>query len=277
MKRKTFSVFSSVHLSDSLQSFFKRIKTNKWFLPILVFILALGVISFLLIHSVGKQKILVATDASWPPFESKDPASQKIVGFDIDLMNAIAAKENLEVEYVNVGFDQIMTNLANCKYDAAISLIAVSDQRKEVMLFSNPYFQLGQLLTVRSTDTIIQGKDSLSGKKVGAQIGTAGANEMGKISGAMLITYDSVDQAYTALENGELDAVVSDNTLALNFIGHSQGKLKAAGGVFAGKDIAVAVCKNKPDLLKRINNGLASMTANGELNKLINQWIATPA
>jgi polar amino acid transport system substrate-binding protein len=211
------------------------------------------------------------------PFESMDPAGQKIVGFDIDLMDAIAAKENLEVEYVNVGFDQIMTDLAACKYDAAISLIAVSDKRKTTMLFSDPYFQLGQLLTVQSTNTDILGKDSLSGKKVGAQIGTAGASEVGKIAGAMLITYDSIDLAFTALENGELDAVAADNTLTLTFIGQSAGKLKAAGEVFAGKDIAVAVCKKNPSLLGRINRGLAAVTADGELNKLINLWITKPA
>jgi polar amino acid transport system substrate-binding protein len=261
----------------TIKDFFQRKEFRKRWIPILAVVIVLAIVAFLLIRNFVPQKIRVAVDASWPPFESMDPAGQQIVGFDIDLMNAIAAKENLKVEYVNEGFDRIMTDLAACKYDAAISLIAVSDKRSATMLFSNPYFQLGQLLTVRSAETSIQGKDSLSGKKVGAQIGTAGASEVGKIAGAMLITYDSIDLAFTALENGELDAVASDNTLALTFIGQSAGKLKAAGEVFAGKDIAVAVCKKNPDLLKKINSGLAAVTANGELNKLINQWIAKPA
>jgi ABC-type amino acid transport substrate-binding protein len=132
---------------------------------------------------VVKQKIRVATDANRLPFESKDPSGQEIVGFDIDLTDAVAKKAGLEVEYVPMGFDQITAELAECKIDAAIPLIAVTEKRKASMLFSDPYFQLGQLLVVRTENTDIVGADSLSGKQVGAQIGTAGAIEIGKIKG----------------------------------------------------------------------------------------------
>ncbi len=259
-----------------IKKFFQREELWKNRIPILAGAIVLVVAVVLLILFVVPQKIVVATDASWPPFESKDPSSQAIVGFDIDLMDAVAAKANLKVEYVSMGFDQIMADLAECKIDAAISLIAVTEKRRADMLFSNPYFQLGQLLVVRSDNTDILGVDSLSGKLVGAQIGTAGASEAGKIAGVSLIAYDSITQAFAALENGELDAVAVDNTLALNFIGAGGGKLKAAGGVFAGRDIAIAVCKKNSSLLNKINNGLAAVEKEGLTDTLISRWLMKP-
>jgi polar amino acid transport system substrate-binding protein len=259
-----------------IKVFFQRRENRKYWIPIggIFLLLILVSLGFLLF---GKQKIRVATDASWPPFESKDPSSQEIVGFDIDLMDAVAKKANLEVEYVPMGFDQIMSELAECKVDAAISLIAVTEKRKASMLFSDPYFQLGQLLVVRTENTDIVGADSLSGKQVGAQIGTAGAIEIGKIKGVNLIAYDSITQAFTALENGELDAVAVDNTLALNYIGAGGGKFKAAGDVFAGRDIAIAVCKKNASLLNKVNRGLAAVAAEGLPDILISRWLMKPA
>jgi polar amino acid transport system substrate-binding protein len=128
-------------------------------------------------------KIRVATDATWPPFEVVDESSKEIVGFDIDLLKAIAAKEGLEVEFINVAFDPLLAGIAQCQYDAAISAMTITEDRKKEMLFSDPYFNAGQVVTVRADNTDITSKDNLSGKKVGAQIGTTGAIEAGKISG----------------------------------------------------------------------------------------------
>jgi polar amino acid transport system substrate-binding protein len=277
MQRNPYIAWRSWPFVDSVLSFFSGIANKKRWIPVAGIVIVLAIVVILLIQNLVPQKIRVAVDASWPPFESLQPANKEITGFDIDLMNAIAKKANMKVEYVNVGFDQIMSGLAECKYDAAISLIAVTDKRKSTMLFSDSYFQLGQVLTVLSTNIDIKGSNSLSGKKVGAQIGTAGASEVGKIAGTMLITYDSIDQAFTALENGELDAVAADNTLALNFIGQSAGKLKSAGEVFAGKDIAIAVCKKDSSLLGRINRGLAAVKKEGMIDTLIGRWLMKPA
>src|SRR4029450_5647633 len=152
----------------------------------------------------------VASDATWPPFEMIDEKSKEIVGFDVDLMKAVAAKGGFDVEFVNVGFDPLLAGMAQCQYDAAISSITITDDRKKSMLFSDPYFEAGQVVTVRSDNNDIPGKDSLSGKKVGAQIGTTGALEVEKISGVSLKTYDSVDLAYQDLLNGQVDAVIAD-------------------------------------------------------------------
>jgi len=82
----------------------------------------------------------VATDATWPPFESVNEQTKKIEGFDIDLMDAIAQKEGLQIEYVNVGFDPLLAGVASEQYDAAISSITITEDRKKDMLFLRPVF-----------------------------------------------------------------------------------------------------------------------------------------
>lgn len=129
--------------------------------------------------------IRVATDATWPPFESVNEQTKEIEGFDIALFKAIAAKENLDVEFVNVGWDALLAGMAQGTYDAAISSITITEDRAKDMLFSDPYYAAGQLVVVRKDNTTITGKDTLTGT-VGAQIGTTGAMEVEKIPAATL-------------------------------------------------------------------------------------------
>ncbi len=75
------------------------------------------------------EKVLVATDATWPPFESINEQTKEIEGFDIDLLNAVADEAGLELEYVNVGFDPLLAGIAQCQYDAAISAMTITEER----------------------------------------------------------------------------------------------------------------------------------------------------
>jgi polar amino acid transport system substrate-binding protein len=219
-------------------------------------------------------KIRVATDATWPPFEVVDEATKDIVGFDIDLLKAVAASQNIEVEFVNVGFDPLLAGIAQCQYDAAISAITITDDRKKEMLFTNPYFNAGQIVVVQAGNTDITSKDNLGGKKVGAQIGTTGAIEGGKISGADVRTYDTVDLAFQDLINGQIDAVIADNPLALGFVGKSPDKLKVVGNVFTDESYGIAVCNKNQALVDQLNAGLAKVEGEGLIEKLSAQWLA---
>jgi ABC-type amino acid transport substrate-binding protein len=235
------------------------------------------VIASLIFSACGSNtsttKIRVGTDATWPPFEQVNEQTKAIEGFDIDLMKAIAEKGGFEVEFVNVGFDPLLAGMAQCSYDAAISAITITDERQKSMLFSDPYFAAGQIVTVRADNTDITSKDNLSGKKVGAQIGTTGVLEAQKISGATVKTYDTVDLAFQDLANGQIDAVIADNPLALGFIGKSNGKLKSVGEVFTNEQYGIAVCNKNTDLVTKINKGLAEVKSSGQLNELATKWL----
>jgi polar amino acid transport system substrate-binding protein len=218
-------------------------------------------------------KIRVAMDATWPPFESVDETTKQIVGFDPDLIKAIAEKENLDIELVNVSWDPLLAGMAQCQYDAAISAMTITDERKQSFNFTDPYFAAGQVVTVRNDDTSITGKDSLSGKKVGVQLGTTGDIEAQKIAGAEVKNYDDIGLAFQDLLNGQVDAVIADNPLALGYIGKNAGKLKTAGDVFTDEFYGIAVCKTNTDLLAKLNSGLAKVKSEGTIDKLSKKWI----
>lgn len=222
-----------------------------------------------------KTVVRVATDATWPPFEMVDEASKEIIGFDIDLLKAVAEKGGFEVEFINVAFDPLLAGISQCQYDAAISAITITEERAKTMGFSDSYFAAGQVVTVRADNADITGKDSLAGKTVGAQIGTTGAIEVENISGATLKTYDDVGLAFLDLMNGQIDAVVADNPLALGYIGKNPDKLKTAGPVFTNEDYGIAVCKTNTELVAKINKGLAAVKADGLIDELTKKWLAS--
>ena len=223
----------------------------------------------------GQQaKVVVATDATWPSFESVDETSKEIVGLDIDLMNAIAKEAGIEIEYSNVPWDSLLAGMAQCQYDAAISAMTITPERAEQFAFSDPYFAAGQVVTVRVDNTDITGKDSLAGKVIGVQLGTTGDIEAQKIAGATVKNYDDIGLAFQDLMNGQIDAVIADNPLALGYVGQNSDKIKTVGEVFTDEFYGIAVCKDKTDLVAQINKGLATVKAQGLIEELTAKWIS---
>jgi polar amino acid transport system substrate-binding protein len=236
----------------------------------------IGVLLVSILPGCGQEtlKVRIATDATWPPFEYVDEQTMEIVGFDIDLIKAIAEEAGLEIEIIDVAWDALLAGIAQCQYDAAISAMTITEERKEAMLFSNPYFEAGQLVTVEFDNTDIKSKEDLGGKTVGAQIGTTGSFEVEKIAGATLKTYDDIGLAMQDLINGQIDAVIADNPLAMGYANANPDKLKTVGAVFTSEYYGIAVCKSKPELLDRINEGLAKVKAEGLIDELILKWLA---
>ncbi len=244
---------------------------KKLFLAVLI-----GVVLISVLPGCGQEtlKIRIATDATWPPFEYVDEQTMDIVGFDIDLIKAIADEAGLDIEILNVAWDPLLAGMAQGQYDAAISAMTITEERKEVMLFSNPYFEAGQLVTVEFDNTDIKSKEDLGGKTVGAQIGTTGSFEVEKIAGATLKTYDDIGLAMQDLMNGQIDAVIADNPLAMGYANKNPDKLKTVGAVFTSEYYGIAVSKTKPEILERINEGLAKVKAEGLIDELILKWLA---
>ncbi len=236
----------------------------------------IGLIIFSLLPGCGPKttKIRVATTAIWAPFESVNEKTGEIEGFDIDLFKAIAEKEDLDVEFVNIAWDPLLAGMTQCLYDAAISSITITEKRKKDMLFSDPYFNAGQIVTVRKENTDITGKDALAGKVVGAQFGTTGSFAVEKMKNVTLKTYDEIAWAYEDLMNGKIDAVVADNPFAIAYVGEHANKLKTMGDVFTDEMYGIAVCKTKPDLLVKINSGLKAVEEEGVIDRLVEKWLS---
>ena len=220
------------------------------------------------------QTIRVATDATWPPFEIVDEATKEIVGYDIDLFNAIAEKANLKIEFINTPFDSVLSGMGTCQFDAAISAMTITEERKKSFDFSDPYINAGQIVVVQSSSDITS-KDGLVGKTVGAQLGTTGEIEAKKIANTTVKPYDTVDLAFLDLANGQIDAVIADYPTALGFVAKSPDKIKAVGDVFTDESYGIAVCKGNTELVTKINDALKQVVAEGKLVELEKKWLAT--
>lgn len=218
-------------------------------------------------------KVTFGTDATFPPYESVDMNTKELVGFDIELMKAIAARASLQVEFVNVSYTPLMGGIARCQFDGGISAIPVSDGANQPITLSEPYFSAGQVVVVKKGNLAITGRDQLAGMVVGSQKGTPGAAEIGKIAGAQFKSYDSFNLAFDDLIRGLIDAVVADNPLALSYVSVRPYNLKIVGDEFAAESYAIALCNQRAELVKRINDGIAGVKADGTLNSLVQKWI----
>lgn len=224
----------------------------------------------------AKKKIVVATDATWPPMEYIDEQTKEIIGFDIDLMKEIAKAAGFEVEFKNTAWDGIFAGLAAGKYDAVMSSVTITEERKKEMDFSKPYINAGQVLIVRQETQGVETLRDMVGKKVGAQIGTTGAFEVEKVEGVELKTYDEIGLAFEDLVNGRIDGVVADTPVAANFALQNplyKGKLKIVGEPFTEEYYGIAVQKGNKELLDMINKGLDEVLGTPTYDALVKKWL----
>ncbi|AQU05510.1 basic amino acid ABC transporter substrate-binding protein [Dehalococcoides mccartyi] len=226
--------------------------------------------------STATLQITVVTDATWAPFEYVNEQTHAIEGFDIDLMKAIAEKANLEVTFQNVAWDALLAGMATGQYKVAISSITILPDRLEKWLFSEPYFNAGQMVCVQKTNTTILSHDDLTGKRVAAQTGTTGFFEAQKIANATVKSYDEIGLAFQDLINGQIDAVICDNPVAIDYVNANPDKLKKVGTAFTDEYYGISVAKGQTEILSRINLGLAAVIADGTLDQLIAKWNLNP-
>jgi polar amino acid transport system substrate-binding protein len=243
---------------------------------VLLVILMVGVLPFG--FAAGKPEantIVVATDATWPPMEMVDE-NKNIVGFDIDLMNAAAKAAGFQVEFKNTAWDGIFTGLEAGKYDAVMSSVTITDERKQTMDFSIPYINAGQILVVPAATTGVTKLSDLVGKTVGAQIGTTGAMEIDKVPGVNKKEYDEIGLAFADLVNGRINAVVCDTPVAAQFALQAadyKGKLKIVGQPMTEELYGVAVKKGNTKVLDLINKGLRKVIDDGTEKSLEAKWL----
>jgi len=223
----------------------------------------------------GKKVITIASDCTWPPMEFIND-KKEIIGFDIDLIKAVAKAAEFEVVIQNTGWDGIFAGLANDSYDAVISSVTITDERKGTMDFSIPYINAGQVLIVPASASGVSTLADLKGKNVGAQIGTTGAFEVEKVAGVTLKTYDELGLAIEDLANGNLAGVVADTPIAADFVMNNdayKAKLKIVGNPFTEEYYGIAVNKGNTEVLNLLNKGLEAVIKSGERDELVAKWL----
>lgn len=219
------------------------------------------------------RTITVASDIAYRPFEFY--RNGEPVGFDIDLMREIGRRAGFTPEFQNVTFDGIIPGLGSNLYDAAISAITITEERRQQVDFSEPYFNADQSLLVRS-DSDIRSVNDLGQATVGVQIGTTGANkanefqQQGKI--AEVRTFDTIEDAFTALENGQVDAVINDLPVSQDKANTSDGRLKVVQVIPTGEQYGIAFPKGS-NLVDPVNRALEEIKRDGTYVKIYEKWI----
>src|SRR5690625_967019 len=156
-----------------------------------------------------KDTYTVATDTSFVPSEFKEDG--EYVGFDIDLINAIADEVGFEIDLETTNFDGIIPGLQTGSFDIALAGIGITEERKKSIDYSDPYYESGLRIGVAVDNEDINGMEDLEGKTVATRLGsTSSAYIKENIEGAEANEYEQLDQAYLAVENGSVDAVLYD-------------------------------------------------------------------
>lgn len=224
---------------------------------------------------------VVGTDAAYAPFESQNEKGE-IVGFDIDVVSAVAKKAGIEVKFVNTPWEGIFNNLAQGDRDLLVSAITITEERRQTIDFSAPYFDAQQLIAVKA-DSKVAKFDDLKKLKVGVQTGTTGDEVVTKLLGKTstdVKRFESTPLALKELESGGVDAVVADNGVVIHYVANNAGaKFKTVSDAsFTPEQYGIAVRKGNAELLEKINKGLADIKADGTYDKIYAQYFgAAPA
>jgi len=223
---------------------------------------------------------VVGTDAAYAPFESQNEKGE-IVGLTIDVVNAVAQKAGIEVKFVNTPWEGIFNALQQGDRDMLASSITITDERKQTMDFTNPYFDAYQLIAVKATSKVSK-FDDLKKLKVGVQTGTTGDEVVTKQQGknsTNIKRFESTPLALKELEAGGVDAVVADNGVVVNYVTNNPGaKFKTVSDkAFAPEQYGFAVKKGNTELLEKLNKGLADIKSDGSYDQIYAKYFGAPA
>lgn len=211
----------------------------------------------------------VGSDLAFAPFEFIEEGEER--GFDVDLMNEIGARLGVEVSYVDANFDTIFQQLAAGDFDAIISAITITEERAEIVAFSDPYFEATQALVVPA-DSDVASTGDLAGLEVGAQAATTGLQYAREnFTDSTITEFPDYPAAFTALETGGIDAVLADLPAADEAVRDSDG-LQIVEEIDTDEQYGIGVAQENEALLDAINDALADLIADGTYERIFTEW-----
>lgn len=250
----------------------------KRFFPVLALAFALAAPSYSTPASAADQAegktLVVATNATFPPLEFVD-INKQIVGYDMDIIQAIGEEAGFKVKFLNTSWDGIFATLDSNNCDIIAAGVTITPEREKRYLFSEPYYKMQQAVVVPVNSSITKVED-LAGKRVGAQIGTTGVFFLQREAPqAQIASYDDVGLAFEDLKNGRLDAVACDDPVASYYANRKEGydgTMKVSFVSQAGEAMGFVLRPADKELAGQINKGLAAIRANGKEKAIQIKW-----
>lgn len=239
---------------------------------LMALVLALGVVSAsadgVLAAIKEKGKILMGTEATYPPYEYLDDNAQ-FTGCDIWLANQIAEALGVELEIIDMGFDGIIPAVKSGQVDIGIAAFTRTDERAQEIDFSNLYETSAQLLIVKAGNAdLYSTKESMAGKQVGAQMGTIQSQLVEKaLPDSTLFELPTYPELALETINGNIVGFVVDAAVGLSMVATSGGGLEVSNFAFTAEEAsfgkAVVIAKGNEDLVAAINEVVDRVTADG--------------
>lgn len=231
-----------------------------------------------LCFSTLAQSITFGTEATYAPFEYYDKDNQ-LVGFDIDIAQKICEIAQFECKFTNQAFDSLIPSLKTRRIDAAISGIDITPERKQQILFSQPYYHNSAAFL--SQENAFSSIQELKGKRVGVQNGTTYQKYLlEQFPEIKIINYATYQYAILDLKSRRIDAIFSDRALADEWIKNDKNLSVVGNNVvdsnYFGSGLGIATHKGNHQLVNIFNQALRQMQTDGSYQQIYDKWFTNP-
>ncbi|MBU3159965.1 ABC transporter substrate-binding protein [Clostridium frigoris] len=222
-------------------------------------------------------KLTVGLDDSYPPMEFRD-SKNKLVGFDVDLGDAVGKKLGVKTEYTSTDFNGILLALGSSKFNVIISAMSITDKRKKSIDFSDAYVMGGQVAAIKQGNTTIKSLADLKGKVVSCQLGSTGDTAATAMKGLKEVKrYDKITEAFQELTSGRVDAVIMDAQVGGYYVAKKAGQYQVLTEKISEEPIGIGFKKEDKELKVAVQKALDELKADGTLSKLSQKWFGFDA
>lgn len=222
--------------------------------------------------------LVMGTDAKFPPFETRGGAEGKeVVGFDVEVARAIAAKAGLPLKIVEMEFDRLLPALAEGKVNLVLAAMTITDERRATVDFSMPYYKATQVALILAGGPVPESKEELKGLRIAAQAGTTGFAAAEDLTPPENIrSVASPQSAAVDLMNSQVDVAILDEQPAIQLAARNPELMLIRPG-YDEEFYAVAVRKGDTNLQETVNQTLGEISADGRYDRFVDEWLVPTA
>ena len=226
--------------------------------------------------ALARDKLRVGTEPTFAPFEFMDTQTREFVGYDIDLIRAVADKAGYDIEVVNMGFDALIPALGMGVVDVVAAGVTITEERSKRVDFTAPYYTAGLSMLVRKEDAAkYPDFKSLKNQAIAVQIGTTGAEVAKGIPGTKIKAFNTSAEAFMDLKMNGSDVVITDRPVIGYFLvtnARAAKGLKRQPMQFDSEYFGFAVKKGNTELRDKVNAAMKSMKDDGTYDKIYAKW-----
>ncbi len=224
-----------------------------------------------------EQELDVVTDPSFVPFEMMDQETGEMVGFDMDIISEVAERAGFEYNLETMDFNGIIPAIQTGNVDIAIAGVTITEERAEIVDFSDPYYDSGLRILVSADDDSVEEVEDLKGKKIGTKVGSTSYDYLEEHLGdeADITPYPGSSDMYMALLGGSVDAVFYDAPNVGYFSQtRGEGRVKVVGPLYEGQQYGIVLVKGS-EWVEPVNEALAEMKEDGTYDDIHAKWFGS--